>query len=303
MKRPLLLAFLLLTCAAFGADTPRKIAFERDSNIWIANLDGTGAKKVTAGASPSLSADGERLAFNTDEEKKTSSKAAPGPTRHIAVMTLATGETKIFKDVPSDNSYGPVFSPDGRQIVFLMFDGKQWQLSRINSDGTNFSILKKVEKDGLLYSSPAWARDGKSIFCQDLSKLYRFGLDGSAMNEWEIEKTFPNGDMSSTGTIDASPDGQHLLLGIEMNEESHRKGWEGPLPSVWSFDIASGKSVRLTSSKLFGWSGCWVDNETMVFVSQASGEKTPSLYRMPISGKEKDRKLVIKNVMSPSLSQ
>jgi hypothetical protein len=44
-----------MACGAFGADAPRQIAFERDSNVWVANLDGTGAKKLAAGAFPTIS--------------------------------------------------------------------------------------------------------------------------------------------------------------------------------------------------------------------------------------------------------
>ena len=42
---------------------------------------------------------------------------------------------------------------------------------------------------------------------------------------------------------------------------------------------------RHTPKKLFGWDGCWLDNDTVLFLSQALGEKQASLYRMPLSGK------------------
>jgi len=293
MKWPLFFTLLLLIRAAFGADPPRQIAFERDLNIWVANLDGTGAKKLCAGVSPSISLDGTRVAFNTEGQKD--------PARRIAVTTIATSETRVFKDVPSDNSYQPVFSPDGSQIVFSSFDGSVWNLCLIRSDGTGFRYLKKTGKDESACYSPCWDRDGKSIFCQDMSKIYRLGLDGAVIAQWEIHKVIPNGDMSSAGRIDVSPDSQRLLLGIDMNEEAHRKDWEGPLPAVWMLDLTTQKSERLTSKKLFGWDGCWLDNDTLLFLSQAVGEKQPSLYRMPLNGK--DRKLVMKNAGMTTISR
>jgi TolB protein len=283
-----------MACGAFGADAPRQIAFERDSNVWVANLDGTGAKKLAAGAFPSISSDGSRVAFNTEETKGKSFA------RHIAVITIAAGKIKVFADVPSDNSYDPVFSPDGSHIVFSLLDASLWRLCLINSDGTGFRYLKKDVKDEPALYSPCWARDGKSIFCQDMSNIYRLGLDGAVIAQWEIPKVIPNGDMSSSGRIDVSPDGQHLLLGIDMNEESHRKDWDGPLPAIWIFDLATQKSERLTPKKLFGWDGCWLDNDTVLFLSQAPGEKQSSLYRMPLNGK--DRKLVIKNAGATTVS-
>ena len=134
-----------------------------------------------------------------------------------------------------------------------------------------------------------------------MSKIYHLGLDGAVIAQWEIQKVIPNGDMSSAGRIDVSPDGGRLLLGIDMNEEAHRKGWDGPLPAVWVLDLATQKSERLTPRKLFGWEGCWLDNDTILFLSQAAGEKQASLYRMPLSGK--DRKLVVKNAGTTTVSQ
>jgi len=293
MTKTLFFTLLLLASAAFGADTPRKIAFERDTSIWVANLDGTGAKKLCAGVSPSISADGTRVAFNTEGEKD--------PARRIAVAIVATGETKVFKEVPSDNSFGPVFSPDGSEIVFSFYDGSVWSICLIKSDGTGFRFVKKPAKDESACYSPCWARDGKSIFCQDLTKIYRLGLDGGVIAQWEIQKLVPKGDMSSSGRIDVSPDGQHLLLGIDMDEEVNRKDWEGPPPAVWTFDLTTQKSERLTPKKLFGWDACWLDNDAILFLSQAAGEKRPSLYRMPLSGK--DRKLVMKNAGATTVSQ
>jgi TolB protein len=145
-------------------------------------------------------------------------------------------------------------------------------------------------------SNKPWA----SATCEK-GNIDRRSLDGAVIAQWEIHKVIPNGDMSSAGRIDVSPDGQHLLLSVDMNEEPHRKGWEGPLPAVWTFDLTTQKSERLTSKKLFGWNACWLDNDTVLFLSQAVGEKQASLYRMPLSGK--DRKLVTKNAGTTSVSQ
>src|SRR6266536_2655719 len=69
MKRLAICISLLLTLAvpAFGAQ--RKIAFERGDNVWIANFDGSDAKKIAAGSLPNISPDATRLGFNTSEDK------------------------------------------------------------------------------------------------------------------------------------------------------------------------------------------------------------------------------------------
>ena len=95
--------------------------------------------------------------------------------------------------------------------------------------------------------------------------------------------------MSGNGRIDVSPDGKRLLLSIDMGEESGRKDWDGPLPSLWAFDVQSQKTTRLTPKKLFGWDGVWLDNNNILFLSRAAGEKEDSIYRMSTDGKNPKR--------------
>lgn len=294
MKSCLSVFALLLLGAAGAIAADRHLAFERSDAVWIANLDGTGEKKIADGVFPAISPDGTRVAFNTVE------KTDLTYVRHMAVAEIATGKITIFKEVPSDNSYYPAWSPDGKRILFTLRQDELWHLGLINPDGTDFHILKKGIQDEVTRYSPVWARDGQSVFCQDMTNIYRLGLDGAVLKQWEIEKIIPNGDMSGDGRIDVSPDGKHLLLGFDMNEESNRKDWEGPLPALWSFDLESQHAVRLTPKKLFGWDGCWLDNDNILFLSQEAGEKEDSIYRMSTNGK--DMKRLIKDARMPTVS-
>jgi len=91
-----------------------------------------------------------------------------------------------------------------------------------------------------------------------------------------------------------------LLLSIDMGEEHHRKDWDGPPAALWRFEIATQKAVRITRKTLFGWDGCWIDNDNILFLSQPAGEKSASLYRMPINSKNLKR--LIKNARFPTVS-
>src|SRR5258705_13695607 len=113
-----------------------------------------------------------------------------------------------------------------------------------------------------------------------MSNIYQIGVDGAVRAQWTINKLVPKGDMSGDGRIDVSPDGKRLLLSIDMGEESGRKNWDGPLPALWAFDVQSQKATRLTPKKLFGWDGVWLDNDHIIFLSRAAGEKQDSFYRM-----------------------
>ena len=133
-----------------------------------------------------------------------------------------------------------------------------------------------------------------------MTNIYRLGLDGTVIAQWTINKIIPNGDMSGDGRIDVSLDGKRLLLSIDMGEESNRNDWDGPVPALWSFDVDSQRSVRLTSKKLFGWDACWIDNDNILFLSQAASENEASIYRISTNGKNLKR--LIKGARMPSVS-
>jgi TolB protein len=289
---PLAFALAIFSATAYAGD--RHIAFERNGAVYIANLDGTAEKKFADGICPAISPDGTRVAFNTVEKNGTTY------VRHIAVVEIGTGKITVFKDVPSDNSYYPTWSADGKRILFTLRQNDVWDLGLINADGTGFRILKKGDPKEVTHYSPIWARDGQSIFCQDMTNIYRLALDGTVIAQWTINKIIPNGDMSGDGRIDVSPDGKRLILSIDMGEESDRKDWDGAVPALWSFDLDSQRSVRLTPGKLFGWDGCWIDNDNILFLSQAAGEKEASIYRMSTNGRNLKR--LIKNARFPTVS-
>jgi TolB protein len=218
----------------------------------------------------------------------------------MAVADVATGKVNVFKDVPSENSYYPTWTADGKQILFTTRPHEVWDLVAINSDGTNFHVLKPGVQNEVTRYSPVWAPDGQSVFCEDMTNIYQIGLDGAVRAQWKISKIVPKGDMSGDGRIDVSPDGKRLLLSLDMGEESGRKDWDGPLPALWAFDLQSQKATRLTSKKLFGWDGVWIDNDNVLFLSRAAGEKDDSIYRMSADGKNLRR--LIKNGRFPSVS-
>src|SRR5438046_1808715 len=234
MKNTILLTFAVagFGVTAFPAD--QRIAFERNDAVYIANLDGTGEKKIADGIFPAISPDGTRVAFNTVEKTSDTSYV-----RHIAVVDVATGKLNVFKDVPSDNSYYPSWTADEKQILFTTRPHEVWDLAAINSDGTNFHVLKPGVQNEVTHYSPVWTRDGQSVFCQDMTNIYRIGLDGAVRAQWKIEEIIPKGDMIGEGRIDVSPNGKRLLLSINMGEESGRNEWDRTLPAVWAFDLQS----------------------------------------------------------------
>ncbi len=294
MKKIILFVFAVIVSATGGLAASRTIAFERNNSVWIANLDGTREKKIADGIFPAISPDRTRVAFATVEKSDTRY------VRHIAVVEIVTGNTTTFENVPSDNVYYPQWSPDGKRILFTLRQNEVWNLATIAPDGTDFHILKKGAQDQATLYSPCWARDEGSIFCQDMTNIYQVSLDGSILGQWEIERIIPNGGMSGDGRIAVSPDSKRLLLSVDMGEEHHRKDWDGPPAALWIFEIATQKAVRITPTTIFGWDGCWIDNNKILLLRQPAGEKSASLYRMSINGKNLKR--LIKNARFPTVS-
>jgi Tol biopolymer transport system component len=99
----LFLAFLALTIGPSLSQEPvrpqRRIAFARDSTLWIAILDGGKARKLTKGDDPCISPDGTKVAFTMSPRQGTD------VVRYIAVSDLATGAINVYKDAETSSIY------------------------------------------------------------------------------------------------------------------------------------------------------------------------------------------------------
>lgn len=293
-------ASCLLAAACFhlalAGDPPAgKLTFERDSTIWIANLDGSAPKKIARGQSPEFSPDGALLAYNTVQE------IGQPAHRQIAIFDPATGQTTILKEIPSDNCMDARWSPDGKRLLFDYYVNNDRHIGLVNADGTGFRDVQASESKHQNYWAAAWAGDGQSFFAEDMENLYRLDLDAKVLKKWSIEKLVPHGGMSGDVRMSISPDGKTLLMDIEMDEKE-RKGWDGPPPAIWTLDLATEKVTRLTPKTLYAWDCNWIDVNNILFVSQAAGEKSPSISRMSVTGGGKDRKLLVKDARLPSTS-
>ncbi len=270
----------------------RKVAFVRDSDVWIASLDGTGSKKLSTGENPEISPDGTRLAFTWEPPGKSTTFQ-----RRIATIELSTGSKTIFKAVPSDNAFGPVWSPDGSLILFEIFVSNNWRVALVDADGTGFRFVNLPPRDAGWFSL-CWAADGKSFFAQDLEKICRFTLQGEVITSWEIGKTFPATDADSSDQISVSGDGKQLLVNLGMDNGESMKDYEGPPPAIWLLEIESGKTTRLTPKHSFATSPCWLTDSEYLYVD--ADKKQTSIFRTSITGGM--HKLVVRNAAEPSVS-
>lgn len=297
--RSFFLLSVVTLCAPlpFAAAAPTLIAFQRGAAIWVANADGSNARKIASGSVPCLSPDGARIAFHTNGGNDRQLK------RQIAVADVATKKVTIFTEqIPSQNCQRAVFSPDGSQMAFEILADDDWHLALINTDGSGFRYLKRTAVKGHSLWSHCWAPDGKSLYAQDLDEVRQFALDGQELRHWPIASLVREGSFSSGSQLAISPDGKTLLLDVEMQEEeANLPDWDGPPPAVWRVDFEGGAAKRLTPKGVLGSEPCWLDAATIMYVSQSAKEKTPSVYQLPASGGDPQR--VLTNASNPSVSR
>jgi TolB protein len=291
-RLPLLIysAVVLLLSNAPASELARHLCFSRDNGVWIANLDGTGARKLVTGNDPAISQDGVRIAYT---------EPGKGNIRHIAVIEVSSGKKAVFRDLPSDNAFGPVWSPDGRRLLFLIFAGEHWRLGLIGVDGAGFQLVPAPPAVTQDLFSPAWAIDGQSIYAQDLNSVYQVDLTGKVLAQWKISDALPQADMNSNDRIEPSDDGKSLLVDADLDEEGHIKAWDGPPPAVFLFDISSGKARRISPAKVYAWDPCWLSAQEYLFTGTTDGRHF-SIYKTALSGGKPE--LVASNASSVTVS-
>jgi tricorn protease-like protein len=145
-------ALVLALHPSFAAEAgapQSKIAFERGSNVWIANIDGTKERKLIKGDDSRIAPDGTKVAFTMTP---TGSKDVEC---YIAVVDVEAGATKIFdiasgkatrltpkKSYASDSCW---LSDSEILVVDAQKDAKVSSIYRVSiSDGASRLVIKNA---------------------------------------------------------------------------------------------------------------------------------------------------------------
>ncbi len=143
--------FLLMTLSATG--TP---------DIYKISLDGKTQGRITSGpfgamnVEPSIAPDGKNIAFSSDRSGKP------------MIYSMSIDPVMPAKRITIAGRYNaaPVWSPDGKKIVFAGWDDDHFDVFVMNADGTNMSRLTQKRKPNGKWASneyPSFSPDGRYV--------------------------------------------------------------------------------------------------------------------------------------------
>lgn len=208
-------------------------------DIYAANLDGSGLKKLTANpkydAEPIISTDGRKIVFGSQREGDFD----------IYIMDADGSNQQRLTDRYGYDG-GPWFSPDGSKIVWRAWhpqneaEKAKWRdcMERdyivpfpldiwvMNSDGSGKT---RLTSNGATNWAPSWHPDGKRIIFssnmddwhEDLQRfghnfeIYLINVDGSGLERITYNKIFDSFPMFS-------PDGRKLAFASNRNPQKPR---------------------------------------------------------------------------------
>jgi Tol biopolymer transport system component len=155
------------------------------SQIYVANADGTGEKritKITTGDScgPTWSRDGKKIAFY--------SYSRPHPSHDPAIWVMDPDGGNMKK--LAEHAVTPTWSPNDKQIAFASNRDGKFQIYSMNSDGSNQKRLTNTKAEE---SAPAWSPNGDAIlFVSERDgehpALFAMSPDGSGQQRLAFSK-------------------------------------------------------------------------------------------------------------------
>jgi serine/threonine protein kinase/Tol biopolymer transport system component len=225
------------------------------------------ASLLGAERQPSFSADGHRVAF--------SFSGANDATSHIYVKNLVTGAVnRLTSDALSD--YQPVFSPDGKRLVFLRRADGRLRVMVMPSDGGTEHQVAEIMDVLREYSMVTWDAKGQNIIVSDRTSELRaenalFEISADSGTRRQI--TFPQ-----AGTSDWMPS-----VSIDRGTLGYARVLETGRGDLWEVPLQGGTARRLTTAKevFFCWSWSAGGRELLIAYRRAG---RVHLWRQPTSG-------------------
>ena len=261
------------------------LAFEKDGMIFVANFQKNILDSLFEGFNPALSPDGHYLAF-TDYN---------GGKRHVTIYDFNT-KKRIPINIPNDNNYGPIWSPDGKLIAFNIFYNNNWYIAVANKENTTVRIITDKIKRGTY--SPSWFSDSKKLLVHDLDYIYLVDLDGNILKKYFVNDIAKDLLVSSQTRFIMSSDEKKLFFSAGVDEDSD--DFDEPPEAIFYYDFNLKKLNRLSPKGLY-CAEIILKNDSMLYFYAAKDNEEPfSIYSINIF--EKKPILLVKNGSSLSVN-
>ena len=134
---------IVFSASAVYAASPRKIAYERGENIFVADLDGTHSKKVANGALPDISPDGKTMLMDVDCGAEHERKNWDGPQPTIEKLGLGVDKA-VRVTGKNDFVWEPFWlSKDEFLCIMQKENENEPSIYRMSIDGQNPKLIVK----------------------------------------------------------------------------------------------------------------------------------------------------------------
>ncbi len=130
-------------------------------SIYIMTPDGTGKRKlIDSGCCPVLSPDGKTIAYNSAGKDRSRQIFTADITGENIKQLTSSVSPRVYPGWPPDGNEEPVWTPDGKRIVYVSWENELPDVYIMNRDGKN---KKRLTDSGTRDESPVVTSDGRFI--------------------------------------------------------------------------------------------------------------------------------------------
>jgi len=232
-----------------------RISFTRSDVIYVIDSDGFGESQLPM-IGPALSSawnpQGTMITYNTY-----------GTGSRIAVLELRTGKTRDFGALRNTTNMTPVFTPDGKSIVYSVSSetGADLYLNPLEGE---VSPRKITVGKGSMNFAPSFNPDGRRLAFQSTRpghpEVYIVDVDGTNV---DLFTNFDFGDQNDRAAPDWSPDGRQIAFHSRIDGRFQ----------VFTMSLRDRQPRQLTSEGENEDPSWAPDGRHLVFASTRSGAK------------------------------
>jgi Tol biopolymer transport system component len=190
--------------AAAWSPDGKMLAYQDEAGATYTLDLASGARKriaaaLSAPSKPSWSADGKTIAIGA---LKPYTRRFREGTSQILTVDLATGrqtftEPAPFQSLSTRGEDGPLYSPDGKSVAFVM-DSLLW-IRPVDGNGVPSGVARQVNHE--VTDAPTWSGDSKQLLYLSNGKLRIIGADGSNPRSVPMDLTWRKEDTATRTVI------------------------------------------------------------------------------------------------------